>query len=267
MNWAMNAGPASLAFASEEELSVDVLNGGSSSIFQVRKAKSEVPVNRLAAADQKVVKSVLSDTSIYRKLPEVRCETAPQVLEFFLDHPDIAVSVWRALGVSELQLTQTAGNKYHADAGDGSVGTVQVMLREDRQRVIYCDGRFVNPVARSPIQAKCVLHFRNRYEKTRQGLIYARHSATMFVSLPQSAIEAAARVISPVSNRIADKNFEEVSLFIRMMSVAMTSRLGWCEKVADRLDGVPSGSGNKFFQLAETLHQQNGILQTAARGS
>lgn len=265
-NWITGQdGLASAVHAAEEELSVDVVERGSSSLLQIRKAKRAVPTDRLAASDRKLVDAVLGDTSIYRRLPEVRCETDPRVLEYFLDHPDVAVSVWRAMGVSDLQLTSAGTNVYRADAGDGSVGMLKLMLKDQQQRVIFCDGQFVNPVARKPIAAKCVIHFRNQYERSRSGRTYARHSATMFVSLPQSAIEAAARVISPVSNRIADKNFEEVSLFIRMMSVAMQSRLGWCEQVARKLEGLPRGTDQQFLQLASQVHRDAGVIQTAGR--
>lgn len=265
-NWIFGTGGlTSVSAAEDDKLSVDVLKRGSSSLLQIRNAKSSVPTGRLNPADRKLVDLVLDDTSIYRRLPEVRCETDPRVLEFFLDHPDVAVSVWRAMGVSELKLSEAGPNYYHADGGDGSVGKLKVMLKEPDQRVVFCDGQFVNPVASKPISARCVIHFQNQYERSRSGQTFARHSATMFVSLPQSAIETAARVISPVSNRIADKNFEEVSLFVRMMSVAMSSRLGWCEQVARRLDGLPATKQRGFLDLAAAVHKDAGVVQTAAR--
>lgn len=265
-NWIAGTGTLRPLLADEAELSVDVIEKGSSSLLQIRRAKKEVPTSLLASGDRRLVDAVLDDTSIYRKLPEVRCETDPRVLEYFLNHPDVAVSVWRALGVSDLKLTETAPDMYAADAGDGSAGQLKVMLKNPQQRIIYCDGQFVNPVATRPISAKCVIHFQNNYERSRSGQTYARHSATMFVNLPQSAIETAARVISPVSNRIADKNFEEVSLFVRMMSVAMTSKLGWCEQVARRLDGLSPAKGQSFLELANAVYKDSSILQTAGRG-
>ena len=265
-NWVTGQGGLGQYAAAEEELKVDVLQRGSSSILKVRGAKRSVPTSKLSPTDRRAVDGVLGDTSLYRRLPEIRCETDPRVLEFFLDHPDTAVGIWRAMGVSNLQLTQAGSNLYRADSGDGSVGTIKLMLREPTQRVIFCDGQFVNPVAKKPISAKCVLHFRNRYERSRTGQTYSRHSATMFVSLPQAAVETAARVISPVSNRIADRNFEEVSLFVRMMSVAMTSRLGWCEQVARKLNGLPKGADEEFLRLASRVHRDAGVMQTAGRG-
>lgn len=249
----------------QQDLKIDVVSGGSSSILHLRKAKSEVPVSRLNRTDQKTVKAVLSDLSIYRRLPEVLCETDPRVLEYFLDHPEVAVSLWRAMGVSELKLSRLSPWRFHADAGDGSVGSIRVMYKSKSERVVFCDGRFVNPVANKPIQAQCVIHFKNNYERDRRNATLARHSATMFVSLPHSAIEAAARVISPVSNRIADKNFEEVSLFVHMMSVAMSSRIGWCEALANRMDGIPEGESDRFLEIASAVYRDRGVLQTAGR--
>ena len=244
---AIGWGPAAAAAAeARPKLSVQVTEKGSSSLLQLRRARKAVPVADCGAARRKVA-AVLDDVSIYRKLPEVLCQTHPRTLEFFLDHPDVAVALWRAMGVSQMTLSDAGGGAYAADGGDGSRGRVETALSRQGERVVYCTGQFVNPVAKKPITADCVIHFRNRYERGRGGGTFSRHSATMFVRLPSKAVEATARVISPVSNRIADRNFEEVSLFVRMMSEAMRHKPGWCEQVGRGLDGVTAEKIDAFL--------------------
>ena len=232
--WLLWPAPA----AAGEPLTVEVLEKGSSSLFQLRAARRQVPVSRIAGAHRRNVEAVLKDVSIYRKLPEVRCQADPKTLEHFLANPDVAVGLWKSMGVSNMALTQVAPGVFDADDGSGSGGRVSVVYAQQGERVLYCAGHFMNPVARKPIEANCVVDFRYRYERGRGGAVFVRQSATMFVSLPSAAVEATARVISPVSNRIADKNFEEVCLFLRMMSEAMWNKPGWCESVGRGLVGV-----------------------------
>ena len=271
-------GPAAVARVTAAEpsatpqLTVDVTARGSSSLLQLRGARKLVPTNECKARLRPAVSRVLKNVSIYRKMPEILCQTDPQTLQFFLDHPDVAVSLWRSMGVSAMTLTETAPGTYAADGGEGSVGRVEVALARKGEQVVYCTGRFVNPVAKKPIQADCVIHFRNRFERSQAGDVYSRHSATMFVSLPSAALEATARVISPVSNRIADRNFEEVSLFVRMMSSAMQTRPGWCEQVGRGMDGVSQAKIDAFLTCCAQVYASHSRatgrgIQTAGRDS
>ena len=242
------------AAASDTALRVDVLEKGSSSLLGIRKAKQAVPVSGMHASWQQQVSKVLKNLSIYRKLPNIRCETDPRVVSYFLDHPEVAVGIWRVLGVSDVQLNRTGPNSFHADDGQGSRGNLSVVYRDPRQQVIFCDGVFLNPVSKKPIQAKAVIHFRHRSERSRDGRVFSRHDATMFVSLPSNTVEAVARAISPVSNRLADRNFEEVSLFIRMMSVAMTEQPTWVRSVSDRMTDVNQEGRTSLNLLAQTVY-------------
>lgn len=245
---------AAAAEDTSPRLNVRVTEKGNSSLFQLRRARGLVPVDACAASVRGQIRGVLEDVSIYRKMPEILCETDPQTLEYFLSNPDIAVALWRSMGVSQMTLREVAGGVYDADGGDGSSGRVHLALARQGERVIYCAGQFVNPVAKKPIKADCVVHFRNRYERASSGAVHSRHSATMFVRLASKAVEATARVISPVSNRIADRNFEEVSLFIRMMSEAMRNRPGWCEQVGRGLAGVSPEKIDEFLTVAARVH-------------
>ena len=238
----------------QPQLRVDVITRGSSSLLGIRKAKAAVPTQAMPGRNGQLVDDVLSNLSIYRRLPDIRCEADPRVLDYFLNHPDVAVGIWRALGVSSVQLTQTGPDQYLADDGAGSKGNLSVLYRDAGQQVIFCDGVFLNPVNKQPIQARAVIHFRHRGERSRDGRLFTRHDATMFVSLPSHGYEAVARAISPISNKLADRNFQEVSLFVRMMSLAMTEQPDWVADLSDRIADVPADRCDRLATLAGTIH-------------
>ncbi|GIT30470.1 MAG: hypothetical protein Ct9H300mP1_25160 [Planctomycetaceae bacterium] len=52
------------------------------------------------------------------------------------------------------------------------------------------------------------------------------HQAALFLAFPQQSVRNVAKLISPVTNMIADRNFRDISLFLRMMQVASCSDLG-----------------------------------------
>ncbi len=91
-----------------------------------------------------------------------------------------------------------------------------------------------------PIQARAVLYVRTSFEVDNNGQQLVTHTADMFVAFPSQTVETVAKAMAPISNKITDKNFEEISLFLRMMQLAMTSsRAGR----ADRLQARGSDAG------------------------
>ena len=264
--------PAAASAADPQPLKVDVLEKGSSSLLGIRKAKAAVPVDRMHGSAQSEVKKVLKNLSIYRRLPNIRCETDPRIVSYFLDNPEVAVGIWRVLGVSDVKMTRTSPHTFAADDGQGSRGNLTVVYRDSRQHVLFCDGVFLNPMNKKPIQARAVIHFRHQPEQMQDGRKFSRHDATMFVSLPSNTVEAVARAISPVSNKLADRNFEEVSLFIRMMNVAMADQPAWVKDLSTRLTDVTDEGRSSLVQLASTVHVEASSryagrppLQTAGR--
>lgn len=80
------------------------------------------------------------------------------------------------------------------------------------------------------------------------------HQLDMYVSFPSPTIGAIARLISPVSNRIADRNFEEISLFVEMMSLAMTRQPGWIEGITKKTDGIQPETTEEFLKLTAEVY-------------
>ncbi len=217
---------------------VQTLGKGSSQRSSRKKAIDALPLNRLAAPELARARKVLADISLYRELPTLAFPVHPEVYEFFAAHPDVAVSIWRVMGISKFEMWQTDRWQYEADAGDGTTGIIDVLYKDRGQALVVCDGVFTSPLLSKPLEAHALLHLKFNFVRTRDGETYVKHHVTMFAAFPSQAVGAAAKVISPVSNMIIDRNFEEISLFLHMMSLAMARQPGWMEQVARRMEGV-----------------------------
>jgi hypothetical protein len=89
-----------------------------------------------------------------------------------------------------------------------------------------------------PIRANALLHVRTEYLTSPNGKTETICRGTLFVAFPSQTVETAAKVISPVTNMVIDRNFEEIGLFAHMMTLAMRNQPGWVENLAGQLDGV-----------------------------
>lgn len=222
----------------EEEL-IHQLSKGSSSRFARRSALSELPLDKLTPANRINAEYVLKDISMFRVLPKIHFEVSHVAYSFFVAHPDVIVSIWRDMKISEFQMWQTGPKSFEIDAGDGSVGTLEVIHHTPTETMVLCSGVYKSPLLKKPISARALLYLETQYHagsaNKRESV---SHKASMYVSFPSQTIEMAAKILAPVSNAILDRNFKEISIFMHMMSLAMERQPGWVERVANRLEGV-----------------------------
>ena len=103
-----------------------IVQSGTSSSATRKQAVAELPLDALPSDVRQKTQSVIKGMSLYRRLPTISFEVDRNVYGYFLKHPQVAVSSWRAMGISKFTLEETRPQVYSADAGDGSQGTVAV---------------------------------------------------------------------------------------------------------------------------------------------
>lgn len=232
------------------EISVKTLSDGTSSRWVRRNAVNQFPVELMAAESQASAREIMDNLSLFRRLPTIELESDRRCYEFFTNHPDVAVSLWRAMKISQVAMTKKTADTFETDTQDGTRGTVKVLLNTPEHYVVTCEGEFKSPAIKAPVKARAMMHLKPVY--THEGIV--THELDMYVSFPSTAIEAIARLISPVSNRIADRNFEEISLFVEMMSLAMSRQPGWVEQIAMQLEGIQKEDTDKLLKLTAEVY-------------
>ena len=228
----------------------NLVRGGDSSRRIKNEAIAQLPVNSLTPAGQQQVQQVLKELSLFRRLPTLQIDADRRAYEYFADHPDVAVSIWRALQISSVQMKEINPVQYQTDTRDGTVGTVDVLLRSPENYLVLCQGQLQSPGMPRPIHAKALMHLQPRFGP--QGKV--THHLDLFVCFPSQTIETIAKLTSPVSFRIADRNFEEVTLFLALMSNAMTRQPGWVEQTAGKLEGIFSQRPQELLKVTAAIY-------------
>jgi hypothetical protein len=219
------------------ENNVRVLQKGTSSKAARKAAAEALPLDKLSEENRQRALAVINSTSVFRP-PTLEFEVEPKVYEFVRAHPAVAVSIWRAMDISQFQMWQTGREVYEADAGDGSTGVVTVLFVDGPHSIVLCEGIYKSPFLAKPIKATALMHIESVYERRPDNKICVRHGGHLYVNFPSQTVDTAAKIISPVSNLIIDRNFHEVSLFLHMMSLAMARQPGWVEHITGKLEGV-----------------------------
>ena len=238
------------------KIEVDVLTRGDSSRKTQTDAVSRLPMRHLSPEQSRRVQSIVDNRSMFRRLPNIQIDADPAVYRYFTHNPEAAVSIWRRLGISKFQLSETSNGVWHADAGDGSVGTIEVLHRSNNEQLLLCTGSYKSPLLTKTLQAQAVMHLRNVgvvSESDPDGPAQVLHDLDLFVMFPSQTVDAVAKVISPVSHMIADRNFRELSMFVRFMHVAMQRQPGWVEQLAGQLDSVTPDQKVELLKLSAQI--------------
>src|SRR6185369_3641937 len=217
----------------------DARDKGTSAVSARKEALATLPLDQITREQRERVDEILGSTSFYRRLPTLVFAVEPDVYTYFINHPDVAVSIWRAMKISKLQMWQTGKNAFEADAGDGTIGTMEVLHRGVEKYLVLCEGLYRSPLSSKPIKAKSLLMLQTSFIKEADGIVYATHRADLFVSFPSQTVEAVSKILSPLTVMMTDRTFCEVSLFLKMMSLAMSRRPDWVEQTVNKMDGVP----------------------------
>lgn len=215
-------------------------------------AVNSLPLHELPVAARGKAQEVLSGLALFRRLPTLQFAVDSSVYQYLIQHPDVAVSSWRAMEISKFELKQAGANLFHADAQDGSVGSVEVWKSTPHETLIYCDGAFKSPLVVRPIQAKSIMRLRTRYFLAEDGTPHVEHQGDVFVAFPSLTVETVAKLISPVSHMIADRNFRQLTLYVHLMSTAMSQRPEWVDAIVRRMD-VSEPRKRELLQLTENV--------------
>jgi hypothetical protein len=237
-----------------QRLRVEVNQTGTSAKDELTRSLQRLPLAQLADADRQRVNSIVRSPSLYRRLPTVTCRTDARVYSFFVENPDVAVSIWRVMGISDMQMRQISANEYETDLKDGTFGALTVLHRSPTCHLVMCTGDFKSPLLAKPIRSTGLMCLQSQTWQAEDGTSYVTHAGDVYVMLQSEAVEAIAKLISPMSFKMADKNFEEVTLFIRMMDEAMSREPGWIERTASRMDGVIPGRDKELLDVAAKVY-------------
>ena len=227
---------------------------GSSSSKVRANAVEQLPLKHLSEENRQLVSSLVKDAGFYRRLPTVVFPSEAECYGYFLEYPEAAVSIWRAMGISEMRLTPSAPNQYVGDVGDGTFGSLTVLHRDSETVLVFCDGQYKSPFLKQPIKSQSLLMLKTSYFRETDDRVYVTHRADLFVTFPSQTVETVARVLAPLTAPIADRSFVEVSMFLKMMSLAMERRPDWVEDMASRLDGIPDDRKAKLMQVTDQIH-------------
>ncbi|MEZ6133209.1 MAG: hypothetical protein R3C59_31465 [Planctomycetaceae bacterium] len=246
-----------------QRLGVRVLADATSDRDVLKSAKSRIPYSRMSQRSQQRTKDILDDLSQYRRMPCLQYEVNPDIYQYLINHPDVAISTWRVMGISELVMNQTGPFEYEASAADGSTGIADILWRDGNQCLFIVEGTYQSPLLPGAIQASALVWLQYRFVPGNDGKVLVNQQVETFVKFPSTAVDTLAKLASVVTNTILDRNVFEVSLYARMMSTAAEKEPEWLEQLAMRMENVAPERRLELIQVSRGRRPNGGRLLPA----
>ena len=241
--------------ASPATASPDTTQGTSSAAVR-RSAVQSIPFDKLDADSREKVNSVLSNVSIYRRLPVRMVNCDPDLYLFLVRHPDVVVNIWEILGVSQIQLRQIDIDTFRIVESEGTAATLEYLYHSRDMQIVYGKWTYTGPLLARKITGSCLAILKTGYTKDADGKYYITSRMDGFLSVDSGGAEMLARTLQPLVVKNVDNNFIQTVAFLGSMSKTAEVNLGGMQRLAGRLAHVQPETRQQLSEVVASVAQR-----------
>lgn len=223
----------------------------------IRDAVAAIPMDRLDAQSRAKLAAVISQPTIYRRLPVSVVESDPDLFLFLVRYPEVVVNMWQMMGVTKVKVTRTSDFTLEAVDGAGTTGRVELVYGDRDTHIYYSDGSYEGPLFGRLIKGRCVLVLKSEYYRTMDQRVYITNRLDLFVHLENIGAEILAKTLQSLVGKTADQNFIETSRFVSQVSVAAETKPDKLQTVAARLSNVDPKTRAQFVSLIQQVSNRS----------
>jgi hypothetical protein len=156
-----------------------------------------VPFERIPAPAQARVRDVIDHAVFERAVHGLTFRSREPVFLYFLDHPDFAAAVARAVGVAKYRVEKRSGSTYWGDDTRGAKGILEIVYADSRKRVVHAQGTYDTKWLPT-IHGIIVLLLEFEHHTGPNGQSYVTNDLTGYLRVDNAFLDALARVVGPI---------------------------------------------------------------------
>jgi hypothetical protein len=255
----------SMAAATQPAYPIAIEHEASTSDASRHDALRSIPLGRLSDADREKVNFVLSNVSLFRRLPVKTIDCDPALYLFLMHHPDVVVNIWEVFKISRLQLREGDENQFRLLESTGAAMAGKFVYQSRGTHVLYGEGVYQGPLFPRPIKGRGVLVLKTAYVQQPSGRYHITSRLDCFLNIDSLGAELATKTVSPLLGKTVDNNFVQTLAFVGSLSrTAEVNSLG-VERLASQLTHVQPDVREQFADLAaDVSDRQAGAAAAAA---
>ncbi len=209
---------------------------------------ASIPFKKLDADARAKVKSVVDNTTFFRRMPVEVVDCDPNLYLFLIRHPEVIVEIWRYMGVTNLEIERFDAENFHAEDGAGSIGDVEFLYGDKNQHILYVTGSYDGSLLPSAIKAKCLLVLTCDYNQNVEGKYLITNRLDLFVDVENVGVDLLARTFHKMFGKTTDHNFVETAGFVSQISHTTEVNSPGMLRLVDKLNDLDPGVRGKFVR-------------------
>ena len=212
-------------------------------------AIQSIPFDKLDEDSRAKVNSVLSNITVYRRLPTRVVNCDPDLYLFLIRHPDVVVNIWEVLGITQLQLRQTAPDTYRVEENQGTSATLEYLYHNHDTHVVYGEWTYTGPLLARKINGRCLALLKTGYVRETDGRYYITTRLDGFMSVEPGGAELLTKTLHPLVVKNADANFVQTVAFLGSLSRTAEVNSRGMQRLAGKLTRVQPDTRDQMSQV------------------
>lgn len=213
----------------------------------------QLPLTKLSMQDRNRISSVVNDAAMFRRMPTQVIPCDARLFQFLAVNPDVVVSMWRSLGISDISLERTGPNTFRTDDKQGTAGTMEVVYSTQDTVLALCDGSYEGALFSRRVMGKCVMLLKSGFyvDNTQTPFVSTRLDA--FIDIENVGAELLVKSFQPLVGHFADHNFRETAHFLATLNRAAEVNPGKVEQLAGKLNNVSPVTRQQFVEITNSV--------------
>ena len=226
---------------------------GTSDKVARQEASQAMPYDRIRPEIAKRIHSVVSQPTVFRRLPVSTIESDPDLFVFLVRNPEIVIGIWKVMGVTSIDLKRTGQFHFNAHDGMGTASEVDLVYGTPNMHLYFGQGLYEGSLFKAKVFGQCVMLLRSVTQTTANGQTTMRNVLDVFIKLDSPAIDLVARTFQPLFIKSADVNFTETSKFLEKLSKTAELNPSGVADLAMKLPEVSPPVRNRFIELSRNV--------------
>jgi hypothetical protein len=221
-----------------------------------RDAIKAIPMDKLSDENRVKVESVLSNVSVFRRMPVRVTDCDPDLYLFLVRHPDVVVNIWEVFKISRLKLEETGDSQFRVVETAGATANVEFVYKSNNLHVVYGEGIYQGPLLTRPVKGRGVLVLKAGYAREENGRYYVTSRMDSFLTIEPAAAELATKTMSPLLGRTVDNNFAQTLAFVGSLSRTAEINSRGVQRLGKQLLHVQPEVREQFVELAAAVSEK-----------
>ena len=233
---------------------------GTSSRESRESAIQRIPYQQLTPEATARLKTVVDNSSYFRRMPTETLECDQEMFNFLVRHPEVIVNIWDVMDVTKVTLKRTGTYQLVGNDGAGTSSQMDLVYGTDSMHIYFANGTYKGNLWARELTGKCVVLLHSKQTTLTNGSQGIVASMDVFMKLDNIGADLVVKTLGPLVGKTADYNFVECAAFVSQISQTAARNPFGIQQLAKRLNNIDPAVREQFIATSASIAKRNEAL-------